>query len=700
MGSAPVRRPMVDGRTPSVGSFRQDIQGLRALAVVLVLVYHVFPNMLPGGYVGVDVFFVISGFLISGLLIRERETTGTVNLLVFYERRIRRLLPAATLVLVFGAVGTWLFLPQIRWIDTAFQLLASAFYVENWYLYFQATDYLRADTLPGPFQHYWSLSIEEQFYVVWPLLILLIAGIFRFGTDERRKSVRTGLYCVTLLALMLWSLYQSVRITQIDQSAAYFLSQTRFWELALGGLAALMVPYVRLTTLVRAIVSWLCLAAIVASAWTYNDASAFPGWIALIPTCATALLLLVGGSRSSLSTDGLLSLTPVRYVGDISYSLYLWHWPIVIFGTAYVGTAFNGFQGCIAILLSTLLAAISKHLVEDRFRHRSPGTGAWRAYALFLVCSLLSVVAAAALYFPAKLAQMRAANAIIIETDYPGAAALVYNLEVPPPAEDPRFVPDLDLVRGDIPEVYALGCHVPRDRADINPCIFEYPPTDGTTSKTVMLIGDSHAAHWLPALREIGAKENWTVITHTKSSCPFVGIPLIVAQTEYPECQQWNEAVAEDVLARQPDLVVTSMITNHFAVGARGQEDNQDRLATGLVQTWQRLTDQGIQIAAIRGTPRMGQLVPNCIAENPLNPESCAIDRATAVNHGGAVPMAVDRSNGQVSLIDMTDVFCGDSTCQPIVGNVLVYRDESHITKTYMKTVAPVLEDRLSRLVD
>lgn len=664
------------------------------MAVLLVLVFHVFPRALPGGYIGVDVFFVISGFLISNLLIRERERTGGINLLVFYERRIRRLLPAATVVLVAGAVGTILFLPQMRWVDTAGQLLASAFYAENWYLYFQATDYLRADELPGPFQHYWSLSIEEQFYMLWPLLILLISGLGRFGVDQDRKRTRSAIYFLALSAVFFSSLYMSVRTTYENQPTAYFVSHTRFWELALGGLTAMLVPYVRMMVWLRFIVLWSAIAAIVYAAWTFDEASPFPGYIALLPTGATALLLLLGGSASKVTTDGLLGLSPVRYIGDISYSLYLWHWPVVIFAMAHLGHSFSLTEGLAVIFGSIAFAIVSKHLVEDWLRHRSKGAGIWRAYAIFLVCSGLSIAAAAGLYIPAKAAQEEAASQIIIDAEYPGATSLYMDIEVPSP-EGPAFIPDLSLARQDLPEVYSRGCHVARPDVDPIPCVFEMTPVEEESQKTVMLVGDSHAAHWLPALQEIGATRNWTIITHTKSSCPFIDTSIIVAKTEYPECLVWSAAVREDILSRQPDLLMTAMVTNHFAVGATSQEDNQERLAAGLLRAWQPLKDAEIPIAVVRGTPRMGQLIPECLAENPDTPLNCAVARETALGHGGSVSLAANQAGSDVTIIDITDAFCNSKLCEPIVGNVLVYRDQHHITVAYMKTLARLLEEKL-----
>ncbi|PHR81064.1 acyltransferase family protein [Henriciella sp.] len=669
--------------------FRSDIQGLRAVAVLLVLVFHVFPSALPGGYVGVDVFFVISGFLISGLLVKEQERDGRINLLKFYERRIRRLLPAATLVLVAGAAGSAVFLPQLRWMETAQQLLASALYVENWYLYFQSVDYLRADAAPSPFQHYWSLSIEEQFYFVWPLLIM--AGAFIAGAAGRKGERARPVWVLIFLAVFAGSLAASILVTERSQPSAYFMTHTRVWELALGALAALVSPWVRMPMALRVLLSWGGLAAICGSAYLYTEESPFPGYIALLPTMGTTVLLLAGIVPGRFTAHGLLSLRPVQYIGDISYSLYLWHWPIVIFALAFVGRSFTLLEGLGIILIALALSAFSKRYVEDTLRHRA---SVWRAYLLMAGLLAVAALAAAALYIPAKQQADRAASFQVEDTDYPGAAALVYGAETPTP-EGPPFIPELVIARKSLPAIYELGCHVARPDVTLNPCTFDPPSTDPDADFSVVIVGDSHAAHWLPAFREIANRRGWTLVTHTKSSCPFVDELLIVAQTEYPECRTWVEAVRADILEREPDLVFTAMVTNHVAVGARGQPANQQQLSEGLLRAWGPLLDAGIPVVAMRGTPRMGKQIPECLGENPGAPEACAISRSEAMDHGGAVSIAAAAAGENVTLLDLTDAFCEEETCHPIVGNIVVYRDENHITLAYMKTLAPVLDEAL-----
>lgn len=671
--------------------FRPDIQGLRALAVLMVLVFHVFPSAYPGGYIGVDIFFVISGYLISSGLLKQQASEQGISLLGFYERRIRRLMPAATLVLVFGAIGTLLFLPQMRWLDTAYQLLASAFYVENWYLYAQSVDYLQADTPAGPFQHYWSLSIEEQFYIGWPMLVMLGGAFLARGSKASRVTIG-GLFFLTFAV----SLAASIIVTVKSQPMAYFMTWTRVWELALGGLAAVIGPRLLVPYLLRIPLMWSSLAVIIVCGYIFTGASAFPGYIALFPTLATVILLLCGGGRGALTTDGLMSNAVSRYIGDISYSLYLWHWPLVVFALAMFGKDFSLLQGGSIIGLAIVFSALTKPFIEDVFRQRVEGGSIWRVIWLFIVCILLSLAAAAALYLPAKKAIFQAENRIIVLDKYPGAAILMEVGAVVPELEpeDPVFIPELIRARNSYPDIYTRKCHVPR--LEVDPIACEFLPPKGTSERdfTVMLVGDSHAGHWVPAIQTIAAERGWTLITHTKSSCAYLAAPL----NGYPECTVWNEAVQRDMIMRKPDLVFTSMVTNHAAAGAVGQPDNQERLARGLIGGLMPLLDMGTPVILMHGTPRMGVSITQCLAENEGNPAACSVSREKAMGHGGAVSIAA-ALEPRLSLVDLTDALCGPELCAPIVGNVVVYRDQHHITTAYMATLKPYLEAEIDAIL-
>ena len=666
--------------------FRPDIQGMRAIAVLLVLIFHVFPNTLPGGYVGVDVFFVISGFLITGILLRSAESQGGVSYLKFYERRARRLLPAASLALVASGVAAFFLLPETRWGNTGWEILASAAYFENFFLYFKSLDYLAADYAPSPFQHYWSLSIEEQFYIFWPIIIGLIAWLaHRRG---RKATVTLGLAFGVVFAV---SLAISIYSTPRD-GGTYFLTQARAWELALGGLTALVRPHLTLSAALSSLVRWLALIGILAAGLLYTTQTAFPGYTALLPTVSSALLLLTAHSQRWWDPSVILSLPPMRYVGDISYSLYLWHWPVVVFAAVTLGETFTLVEGAVLIGISIALAHFSKFLVEDRFRERPTGTGGARS---FIVCGLFvlaSLLVAACLIIPGYWAKRQADILSLDFGNYPGA---MVSLDPSLPVPDVPFIPSLQGAHQDNPQVYVMGCHVSQEALEPNPC--RYGPEDA--EHVIAITGDSHAAHWIPALRFLADERGYGIYTFTKSACPFITGAVERSGELYAECTEWNRNTLAALIALQPDLVVTGKFTSTHLRGDGGPGSNDERVVEGLAASWQALGDAGIPVLAIEHTPRMVSEIPECVATNPDNPETCGrtLSEATA-RYDPQVDAA--RLVDTAQTVNLNTVICGSEFCPPIVGNVLVYRDAHHLSATFSRTLGPALASRIVSILE
>ncbi len=316
------RAAMVEGGS----GFRPDIEGLRAVSVLLVLVYHAGVARVKGGFVGVDVFFVISGFLITGLLVRELESTGRISLLGFYARRAKRLLPATALVLVATAAATWAFLPLTDRATFATDIFSAAFYVVNWRLADRSVDYLAEDVGPSPVQHFWSLAVEEQFYIVWPLLLALAAWIF-----GRRGGVGRTRLAFALAFVAVPSFVWSLRLTSRDSATAFFVTTTRLWELAVG--AAVAIGERRWSALSRPVavgLGWAGLVAIACSAFLFREGARWPGFGALLPTLGAAAVIVAGHVPTTAGAARFLSLSPMVWIGGLSYSLYLWHWPLLV----------------------------------------------------------------------------------------------------------------------------------------------------------------------------------------------------------------------------------------------------------------------------------------------------------------------------------------------------------------------------------
>ncbi|MEV1131398.1 acyltransferase [Agromyces sp. NPDC049794] len=351
-------------------SVRPEIQALRAVAVGCVLLYHFWPAVMPAGFVGVDVFFVVSGFLITGLLLRDAERHDRVRLKEFYVRRSRRILPAAMAVLTACAAATLLFVPRREWGPFLQQTLSSALYVENWHLARDLQIPARADLASTPVQHFWSLSVEEQFYLVWPLLIILALWLAA-RSGRRRTEMLAAVLVVTTVA----SFVHGSLLTLQDNNLAYFSTLARGWEFGVGGLLALLPrsegDRLRRT---RAAAGWAGLAAIAFAALAFTDGDRFPGTIALLPVLGTAAIIWAGMPRAAMSLAPVAGWRPVQWFGDISYSLYLWHWPIIMFTPYITGQPTPAIGMVLLLLLSIGIADASKRWIEDPFRR--PGQAA------------------------------------------------------------------------------------------------------------------------------------------------------------------------------------------------------------------------------------------------------------------------------------------------------------------------------------
>lgn len=637
---------------------------MRAVAVGLVVFFHLWPNLLPGGYVGVDVFFVISGYLITGLLVRAALPGGRISLLDFYSRRARRLLPAATAVLAATLVGMLVFLPPARWEETATQVAAGALYLQNWVLAWLAVDYLGAENAASPVQHYWSLAIEEQFYLVWPLMMMAtIAAARKTGVSATRALV------ATLGLLFAGSLAASIVLTAANQTQAYFVTHTRLWELALGGLLALSIHRFRGTMQARAAMALAGLAAIFWSAWSYSHATPFPGTAALLPTLGTVLVVIAGDVRIGAFRG--LNAGWLRYLGDRSYSIYLWHWPLIAFYSArqdQVGLL----DGLGLLALTLVIAHLSYCYIEERYRHPR-ARGEWRPLGYGLASVLACVLAAGAVqYF---IAAQPAAVARPNDPDYPGPAALLAAAPVP---DGVKPIPPLARLKRDLPIVYREKCHQDQASAEPISCVLGDP--DGT--KTVVVAGDSHAAQWIPALDRLSKEQGWKLVTLTKSACAFSRVDVLKAGKPYPSCAEWRE----NVVARIKELGAATVFTSQ----SRYDYVSAQAMTQGLRSVWSELTQAGAQVVAIHDTPWMPFQPADCLAGDP---KECVARREEVAAKD--VFSAAAEGMDAVRVIDLTDGICGPETCEAVVGNIIVWRDQHHMTATYAEALAPFLGRKL-----
>jgi peptidoglycan/LPS O-acetylase OafA/YrhL len=668
--------------------FRPDIQGMRAIAVGMVVIYHLYPSLLPGGFAGVDVFFVISGFLITGHLWRGYAKTGAVSLADFWGRRAKRLLPAAALVLTVTWIVSRIALPSTRLADTASQVRASALYFQNWQLARNAVDYLKADDAASPVQHFWSLSVEEQFYLGWPLLFLL-AGAVALTARRRARLARARKVAIGLAgAVVVGSLLYSVYDTRADPAAAYFVTTTRLWELGLGGLLALAPERLAGRLGRHGWLGWAGLAMVVASAFVLNGSMAFPGALALLPAGGAVALIAGGSAAARLGPARLTSARPMVFIGGVSYSLYLWHWPIIALWTARRGHSPGALAGPAIVAASVLLAWLTKVFVEDRVRTASLLSGhSWRSLATTLTVAVPVILVS--VFIVGEPAPFQGN----LGPGYPGAAALTDSVSG---VKKAPVLPQPDAIK--LPAYWQQGCLLAETASVPKKCVY------GDTANpvlTVALVGDSFAGDWFTPLQQIANQRHWKLVTELHSVCPWTSTMMVTPDTggPYTPCHTWGMSVLHDLLTSiKPDVVITSDYPGLATIGyPAGGPPSQADIGAGMAQYWTQLEHHGISVVAIRESPLLGIDEPACVARNPDSTAKCdqSITKAIPAHPPTLYAAAAMAGPVPVPVINMNSLICGPRECSPVVGNVLVFQDNHHLTSTYSLTTAPFLEQRL-----
>jgi peptidoglycan/LPS O-acetylase OafA/YrhL len=672
----------------AASTLRPEIQALRAVAVLVVVVYHLWPKTLTGGFVGVDVFFAISGFLITAHLLREVDRTGRISLPRFWAKRIRRLLPASLTVLAVSAAGVFFMVPQMYWGQFFKEIAASAVYAENWVLAASSIDYLAAENVASPVQHFWSLSTEEQFYLVWPILIGAVALVsMRLGTRARRVMVFVALALVGAA-----SLFFSVHYTETNPGEAYFATTTRAWEFAAGGLLAVVATArFQAPDALRSLVAYAGWAGIAYSVVTYSGATPFPGSAALLPVLSTLAVIWAGAPDSAFSPNRVMGLRPVQFIGGISYSIYLWHWPLIVFFTFFF-TELEDTSRVAIVVVSVALAWLTTTVIENPAREwkalvsRPPR---WTAFAMVIAMIAVAVPAALGSQFMAQRATVetaRAATAVATAGDCFGASAIAAPEGACDDVKHETLTPLASFATEDKAEVYTNGCYSDLLTPTLNTCVVG----DTASATRVALIGDSHAASWYPALKTIAQERAWSLSPFMKSSCPMSEATKHDETADVESsCSTWNAALAQE-LAQEPeplDLVVVA----HSSTGDK--YDSDKAAIAGFREAWAPLVERGTQVVVIRDIPQMSEDTNLCISETAGDDKACDRPESQAVSDD----LMVEAAKGQpgVSVVDMNDFFCRDGSCTPVVGGVIGYRDSHHITATYATTLAPYLEERL-----
>lgn len=668
--------------------FLGHIQGLRAIAVLLVVVFHFWPGRLTGGYIGVDIFFVISGFLITGQLARELSTTSRIALPGFWAKRVRRLMPAALVVLIFSALATTFLMPLSYMPNSLTDISTSMLYVENWHLVAVSTDYL--NNVNGTIaQHYWSLSVEEQFYIIWPLVLL---GAFALGAKFAVKR-RWGLVIAAVAFISLASLVYSITFTRSHPSEAYFVLFTRMFEFGAGALLVLLPQLRPRSVWLSNLLGLVGLAILFVASYKLTESTPFPSYWALIPVVGTVLILSIHPGQRWWHIGRLLSVRPLRFIGDISYSLYLWHWPLIFVAPFIIGWGLGTANRIALFVGSFLLAWLTKRYVEDPMRQlkalttRKPRfTFGWMLVAFGLVGALLLGI------FAVQAPQYRAAKAQLsaVQNQPPYCFGAQVATGCSNPALAHAIIPNPGFGNADEPS--NPECFVQLNASALHPCHFG---SSLATAPRVALVGDSHAYQYLNAFIRMAKTNGWSLTTYFKGACPWTTAAVGGSDPGFiASCTQYRQSLSQELTAKHFDVIVTSAYANtEYQTSLTAAQKS-----AGFAQAW-TTQNGGAAVVAIADNPDFRDDPNKCLRSYPHNPSACNMSRADALVTPD--PLIAASASAQASMVNFRDTFCGTTDCYPVIGGADVYRDENHLTVTYANSmsfrIAPAVEAALKR---
>lgn len=690
--------------------FRGDIQGLRAIAVGAVALDHAEVGPFSGGFVGVDVFFVISGFLITQLLLAEWQRTGSISLTGFYSRRARRILPAATLVLVATVLAAAILISFVRVKTLIAESVWATFFAANVKFGREGTDYFSAGDPPSALQHYWSLAVEEQFYLAWPLALALLLGAFAMVKSRRiepdaaaRRSAlkRVGLGLVVISGL---SLAWCLSLTHDNATAAYFSTPARVWELGLGAACAVAVPVVTGFWLpVRSLMSWAGLAMIVVAVFTFTSSTVFPGAAALLPTVGAALVLLGGCGWRSPGIQALLENKPMRVVGDWSYSLYLWHWPVLVLAAEHAGHPLSQYQNLGLLALALVLSGLTYAMVENPFRRS-------RKFARRPRRTLLLYPAAVGLTLLACTAANAEVDHQIDEmADQPAISTTHFGAD--PASVQLSPDPTLALVEA---SALAARNHLPipghlspslldlgQDRAEVGDCDYTHN-VDRLCERgvvgsehTIVLFGDSHARHWIPAFDQIASDNGYSAYYLVKPGCNGAQMSLNRSESSTDNCAGWREWAIDKIKEISPEWLVISGEVPDRALDSHGAvvEDDAgltDLYRQGLIETL-KMVGPSVQHTAIIGdVPGLDEYPSDCLSRRGNDLGDCAFAPSKRARLELLAAQQAASASGAL-FVNPVPWFCADGLCPSVIGSTVAYRDVGHISPEYaVQLVAPL----------
>lgn len=672
-------------------SFRPEIQALRALAVLGVLVFHLWPEVLPGGFTGVDVFFVLSGFLITDHLVRELEKRGRISLPQFWARRARRLLPAAILVLIFVTAATLIWVPDTRWSQFGSEILASTFYVENWALAAQSVDYMALSNVKSPVQHFWSLGVEEQFYLVWPALLGAV-----WWLSGRRGGRTMRAIVVALAAVTAASLIYSIALTALAPTVAYFSTFTRAWEFGAGAASAAIAARggLRIPRRMTTVTSWTGLGMVVASMMLFDGETPFPSFTAALPVVGTLLVIASGVPSNIWGPGRLYGLRPVQFVGDVSYGAYLWHWPLIVL-LPFIRDAPNGILVSCGILLASIaLGWMSKTLLEDPIRTRSFFARASPRWT-FAAVAITTTALAFATTPLATYAIAAPDDADRTATCY-GASAM--NDATCGPADEVPLVAAPSSFSADLPPAEYLRCELSTNNGAFQRCNFGEANAPGPH---VALLGDSHATRMAEPLRDLVMEQEGRLSTFLLSGCAAMTRETTGSawgfEPGYAEsCRSVSQVMIEQIVG--DESIDTVVMTNRSRLYTSDDATRHPLTSDMVRDTVRDFQNAKKRVIILRDPPERyavppqgGESAADCLSRSD-QPSDCALPRSAA---NFSDPMEAGGIDAGADIVSLDDLFCTDTQCMSRIGGVVVYSDDNHLTRSFALSLLPALRQRL-----
>lgn len=671
--------------------FRPEVQGLRALAVLMVVSYHIWFSRVSGG---VDIFLLISAFLLTLSFVGKVESGKPLALAKYWLHLFKRLLPAIVIVLLSTLTAVYFLVPETRWGAIISQTWSSLFYFQNWALAGSAVDYYADDhSGASPLQHFWSLSVQGQIFILWPIIFGISVVISKIAKLKYRH-VLFGIFGLIFAGSLAFSIYE----TATNQGFAYFDTRARLWEFALGTLLALALPYINLPRIVRIIAGWIGMVAMLSVGFVLDVEGQFPGFVALWPLASAALIIISGQTGSRFGVDRFLSWKPLTRMGDMSYALYLWHWPIlVIYMVWRKQDAVGPLAGSAIIVSSMLLAYMTTRFIEKPIRSLTwLEQKNWRAASVIVLC--ISLVAAPVVLWQNSLkaeeqkiaqltekAEKQDTEESVIVSPNPGALSLNPAVSVTVAADAPT-IPSLSSIKDEFvaaDSLCTLGNIPASDLLKTSCGQFGDPET---SEKRIVVVGNSHSQQWSAPMAKLAKEKNWQVVMVLKGGCRFAS----PESNQGEDCTAWNTDVLDYVLTTKPDLVYT--------VGTMSIPDvGQDEIVPGFAEYANAIMANGSKILAMRDNPRFSFNMIECIEKNGKASPECDMPREKSMN--STPPLEALKANSPgIYFLDMTDQFCLETSCPGVIGNTYVYMDNNHITRTYMNSLTPVFKKRFNAL--